>query len=323
MKASKIVSTYLVKSALAVAVLVGLVACVPEAATGEGRLRLATTTSLYDTGLWYTLERRFEDRYDVELDILTGGTGKALEFGRLGEVDVLAIHDRVREEAFIAEGYGVERHPIAYNHFLIVGPCDIPYAVIVERLDGDEDRKQRRHFQGVPCSDPAGIKGMNPEDALSEIMRRGQGSRERVWFVSRGDESGTHAREKLLWEKAGYDYDTVRDSGDWYLESGAGMGAVLLLADEKGAYTLTDAGTFLAFRKDLDLTPLVESGDSLLNVYSVIAVSPERFPDANSDMADQLIQFLTSEEVQDLIAAHGVSEYGRALFTPTRGQEPQ
>ena len=204
----------------------------------------------------------------MELDILTGGTGKALEFGRLGEVDAIAIHDRVREEAFIAEGYGVERHPIAYNYFLIVGPE----------------------------SDPAGISKLAPEEALSEVMRRGQGSGDRVWFVSRGDESGTHAREKLLWEKAGYSYDTVRDSGSWYLESGAGMGAVLLLADEKEAYTLTDAGTFLAFKKDLDLTPLVESGDSLLNVYSVIAVSPERFPDANSDMADRLIQFLTSEE---------------------------
>ena len=175
MKASKIVSTYLVKSALAVAVLVGLLACVPGAATGEGRLRLATTTSLYDTGLWDTLERRFEDRYNVELDILTGGTGKALEFGRLGEVDALAIHDRVREEAFVAEGYGVERHPIAYNYFLIVGPE----------------------------SDPAGISKLAPEEALSEVMRRGQGSGDRVWFVSRGDESGTHAREKLLWEKAG------------------------------------------------------------------------------------------------------------------------
>ena len=166
-----------------------------------------------------------------------------MEFGRLGEVDALAIHDRVREEAFIAEGTGWSGHPIAYNHFMIVGPCVIPHAAVVERLDGDEDRKQRRHFQGVPCSDPAGITGLAPEGALSEIMRRGQGSGDRVWFVSRGDESGTHAREKLLWEKAGYDYDTVRNSGDWYLESGAGMGAVLLLADEKDAYTLTDAGT--------------------------------------------------------------------------------
>ena len=164
---------------------------------------------------------------------------------------------------------------------------------------------------------------MSPEDALSEVMRRGRDSRDRVWFVSRGDESGTHAREKLLWEEAGYSYDEVRDSGDWYLESGAGMGAVLLLANEKEAYTLSDAGTYLAFNKDLDLNVLVEEGDSLLNVYSVIAVSPERYPDANNVMAGNLIRFLLSQEAQDIIAAHGVSEYGRALFTPTRGQEPQ
>ena len=302
MKASKTTSSCLARLALAVAALVCVLACGTEAAPGDGtpasdgsRLRLATTTSLYDTGLWDVLERRFEDMYNVELDILTGGTGKALEFGRLGEVDVLAIHDRVREEAFIAEGYGVERHPIAYNYFMIVGPGN----------------------------DPAAIRDLGPEEALSEIMRRGQGSGDRVWFVSRGDESGTHAREKLLWEKAGYSYDTVRDSGDWYLESGAGMGAVLLLADEKDAYTLTDAGTYLAFNKDLDLSVLVEEGDSLLNVYSVIAVSPEQIPDANSGMADKLIQFLLSTEVQDLISEHGVAEYGRPLFIPTRGQEPQ
>ena len=297
MRVSKLRLAPLAKLALAVAALGALLACGTEGGPGAdgGRLRLATTTSLYDTGLWDKLERRFEDMYNVELDILTGGTGKALEFGRLGEVDVLAIHDRVREEAFIAEGYGLERHPIAYNHFLIVGPGD----------------------------DPAGIIGKSPEEALAEVMRRGQGTEDRVWFVSRGDESGTHAREKLLWEKAGYSYDAVRDSGDWYLESGAGMGAVLLLADEKNAYTLTDAGTFLAFRKDLALSVLVEEGDSLLNVYSVIAVSPERFPDGNSAMAERLVSFLLSEEAQDLIGAHGVDEYGRSLFTPARGQEPQ
>ncbi len=267
-----------------------------DAATAHdgGRLRLATTTSLYDTGLWDVLERRFEDMYNVELDILTGGTGKALEFGRLGEVDVLAIHDRVREEAFIADGYGVERRPIAYNRFLIVGPAN----------------------------DPASVTGLAPEDALLEVMRRGQGSSDRVWFVSRGDESGTHAREKLLWQNAGLDYNVVRDSGDWYLESGAGMGAVLLLADEKEAYTLSDAGTYLAFQKDLDLNVLVEEGDSLLNVYSVIAVNPQRFPDINHAMSENLVRFLLSDEAQDLIGAHGISEYGRPLFTPARGQEP-
>ena len=164
---------------------------------------------------------------------------------------------------------------------------------------------------------------MTPEEALSEIMRRGRDSRDRVWFVSRGDESGTHAREKLLWQKAGHDYDAVRDSGDWYLESGAGMGAVLLLADEKDAYTLTDAGTYWAFMRDLDLTPLVKEGDSLLNVYSVIAVSPERFPDTNSVMAERLVEFLTSEEAQDIIGGYRVGEYGGPLFTPTRGVEPR
>lgn len=294
MKFSKKGLVYLAVLALALS---ALLACGTDAAPASdgGRLRLATTTSLYDTGLWDVLERRFEDMYNVELDILTGGTGKALEFGRLGEVDVLAIHDRVREEAFITEGYGVERHPIAYNHFLLVGPAN----------------------------DPASVTGLAPEDALSEVMRQGQGSRDRVWFVSRGDESGTHAREKLLWQKAGFDYDVVRDSGDWYLESGAGMGAVLLLADEKEAYTLSDAGTYLAFQKDLDLNVLVEEGDSLLNVYSVIAVNPDRFPDANRAMVENLVRFLLSEEAQDLIGTHGVSEYGRPLFTPARGQEPQ
>ena len=290
----------IISASLAVVALGALTACESGASPGDvppdgGRLRLATTTSLYDTGLWDILESRFEDMYNVELDILTGGTGKALEFGRLGEVDALAIHDRVREEAFIAEGYGVERRPIAYNYFLLVGPD----------------------------SDPAGIRDLAPEEALAGVMRKGQADPGKVWFVSRGDESGTHAREKLLWQKTGHDYDRVRDSGRWYLESGAGMGAVLLLADEKEAYTLTDAGTFLAFDKDLDLSALVEEGDSLLNVYSVIAVSRERFPDVNQDMAERLIEFLASEEAQDLIEGHGVSEYGRPLFTPTRGQEPR
>lgn len=328
MKFSKKGLVYLAVMALALPG--ALLACGTGTAPGDsatahdgGRLRLATTTSLYDTGLWDVLERHFEDMYNVELDILTGGTGKALEFGRLGEVDVLAIHDRVREEAFIAEGYGVERHPIAYNHFLIVGPCEISHPTPEEKPDGNDDGYRRLLWRGLHCSDPAGVTGMSPDDALSEVMRQGQSSRDRVWFVSRGDESGTHAREKLLWQNAGFDYDVVRDSGDWYLESGAGMGAVLLLADEKEAYTLSDAGTYLAFQKDLDLNVLVEEGDSLLNVYSVIAVNPERYPDINHAMSENLVRFLLSDEAQDLIGAHGISEYGRPLFTPARGQEPQ
>ena len=278
------------------AVLSGLLACTPQnGETNDGRLRLATTTSLYDTGLWDSLEPMFEDKYGVELDILTGGTGKALEFGRRGDVDVLTIHDRVREEEFLAQGYGIQRYPIAYNYFLIVGPE----------------------------SDPAGIKNMDPEMALLEVMQKGQANPGKVWFVSRGDSSGTHAREKLLWKLGGQDYELVRNSGSWYLEAGAGMGAILNLANEKSAYTLTDIGTYLAFERDLDLTPLVDSGESLLNVYSAIAISQEKHPDSNVDMADKLIQFLISDEIQDFIGSYGLSEYGTPLFTPASGQEPQ
>ena len=278
------------------AVLSGLLACTPQnGETNGGRLRLATTTSLYDTGLWDSLEPMFEDKYGVELDVITGGTGKALEFGRRGDVDVLTIHDKPREEEFVAQGYGVKRYPIAYNYFFIVGP---------ER-------------------DPAGIKGMDPEKALLEIMKQGQANPSKVRFVSRGDNSGTHAREKLLWQKAGQDYETVRKSGAWYIEAGSGMGATLTLADEKSAYSLTVNGTYFAFKRKLALIPLVESGESLLNVYSAIAISQEKHPDTNVAMADKLIQFLTSNEIQDFIGSYGVSEYGTSLFTPARGQEPQ
>jgi tungstate transport system substrate-binding protein len=283
----------------------GLAACSSEETTQTsedgssqttgGRLRLATTTSLYDTGLWDFLEPMFEDIYGVELDIITGGTGQALEYGKRGDVDVLTLHDRPREEEFIAQGYGIQRYPIAYNYFFIVGP------------EGD----------------PAGIEGLEPERAFREIMRQGQINPDKIRFVSRGDRSGTHAREMLLWRMAGQDYESVRNSGEWYIEAGAGMGAILTMADEKSAYTLTVNGTYLAFKEKLNLVSLVDRGESLLNVYSVIAINPEKHPDTNADMADKLIQFLASEEVQDFIESYGLSEYGTPLFIPARGQEPR
>lgn len=280
--------------ALLLSAMVGLTAC-SSGGTDGGRLRLATTTSLYDTGLWDELEPLFEKEYGVELDIISGGTGKALEFGKLGDVDVLAIHDKTREEQFVADGYGLERHPIAYNYFVLVGPA----------------------------GDPAGIADLSPQDALLSIMQLGQADSAKVWFVSRGDNSGTHAREKHLWELAGVEYDTVRESGAWYLEAGAGMGAILTLTDEKSAYTLTDIGTFLAFQRDLELVPLVDSGDALLNVYAVIVINPDLHKDANADIAENLVRFMNSEPVQDIIAAFGVEEYGTPLFYAARGVEPQ
>ena len=248
------------------------------------RLRVATTTSLYDTGLWGYLEPMFEEMYGVELDILYAGTGKALEWGMRGDVDVITVHSKAREEAFVADGYGVERVPFAYNYFLVVGPSE----------------------------DPAGISGMSPEEAFT-VLHDMAGP----VFVSRGDDSGTHGKEKSIWVSAGFVYDDVRTAGEWYVEGGSGMGPTLVMADEMGAYTLTDIGTFLSYQSDLALVPIVDQGDALLNVYSVIAVGGARDP----EMARNLVDFLVSPEVQQLIGEYGAETYGRPLFHPCAGED--
>ena len=264
--------------------LIGFVGC------GQPRLKVATTTSLYDTGLWDYLAPFFEEEYGVKLDIIYAGTGIALEYGMRGDVDIIAVHSKSREEQFVAEGYGVERVPFAYNYFLIVGPE----------------------------SDPAGIKGMSPEDAFQAIYQAASSR-----FISRGDDSGTHGKEKAIWASAGYDYEAVRTAGQWYVEGGKGMGPTLLMASEMDGYTLTDIGTFLSYKNDLELVPLVDKGDILLNVYSAIAVNPESNPKTNVEMANNLIAFLTSSEGQELIGDYGVEQYGMPLFTPCAGAEPE
>ena len=253
------------------------------------RLRVATTTSLYDTGLWGYLEPMFEEKYEIEVDVIYAGTGIALEYGRRGDVDVITVHSRAREEAFVSEGYGIERTPFAYNYFLIIGPVD----------------------------DPADILRMTPENAMKKLFEMGSAS-----FISRGDESGTHSKEKAIWQAAGYDYETVREAGKWYLEAGRGMGPTLLMASEKQAYTLTDRGTFLAYKRQTSLVPIVDKGSILLNVYSVIAGNPEKNPNVDVEMANNMVDFLTSPEIQDLIGRYGVQEYGIQLFTPCTGAEP-
>jgi tungstate transport system substrate-binding protein len=252
----------------------------------QQRLRVATTTSLYDSGLWGYLESMFEEKYGVELDIMYAGTGKALDLGQRGDVDIIAVHSKSREEQFVADGYGIERVPFAYNYFLIVGPE----------------------------ADAAGIKDMSPEEALKKLMEGAS-----VSFVSRGDDSGTHGKEKAIWTEAGYDYETVRKAGSWYIEAGTGMGPTLMMASEKEAYTLTDMGTYLSYKGQLELVPIVDKGDILLNVYSAIAVSSSK----NLEMANNLIAFLISTEVQGLIGEYGVEEYGMQLFTPCAGTEPK
>lgn len=267
------------------ALLVSSVGCTPKE-----KLRVATTTSLYDTGLWGYLEPIFEEKYGVELDVLYAGTGIALEYGRRGDVDIIAVHAKSLEEMFIAEGYGVERVPFAYNYFLIVGPR----------------------------SDPAGIQGMSPQDAFRKLADSGLGA-----FVSRGDDSGTHSKEKAIWQGAGYDYETIRQAGEWYIEAGRGMGPTLLMASEKQAYTLTDMGTFLSFKDKVDLVSIVDRGSILLNVYSVVTVNPEKNPGVNSEMANNLVGFLTSPEIQELIGKYGSKQFGVPMFTPCAGAEPQ
>lgn len=275
-----------------VVLLVLLVGCVPANGSPaplppQPRLRVATTTSLYDTGLWGYLEPMFEQKYKVELDVLYAGSGIAIEYGKRGDVDVIAVHDKPNEEKYVAEGYGVKRVPFAYNYFLIVGPT----------------------------SDPADIKGLSPDTAFKKLITEGKGT-----FISRGDNSGTHSGEKAIWKAAGYDYETqVRQAGAWYIEGGKGMGPTLQMASEKRAYTYTDMGTFIAFKSKLNLIPVVDKGALLLNVYSVIAGNPQKTPVVKAEMANNMVSFLTSPEIQKLIGEYGVKEYGLQLFVPCAG----
>jgi len=255
------------------------------------RFRIVTTTSLYDTGLWYYLEPMFERKYNVEMDIVYAGTGIALEYGKRGDVDAVVVHDRAAEDKFIANGYGINRRYFAYNYFLTAGPA----------------------------SDPAGIKDMSPEDASKKLAEEGKKNPAKVKFVSRGDNSGTHSKEKLIWAAAGFKYEDIQKSGPWYIEAGKGMGPCLLMASEQQAYILADISTFLAYKGKLNLVPLVEKGEIFLNVYAAMAINPEKIKTAKIRLANNFINWLISDEIQKVIGTYGVAEYGRPLFNPTAG----
>ncbi|WP_332881967.1 substrate-binding domain-containing protein [Methanosarcina horonobensis] len=187
-------------------------------------------------------------------------------------------------------GFGTERTEIAYNYFWIVGPEN----------------------------DPAEIRGLNATEAFEKIMEEGQSNPDQVKFASRGDDSGTHAREKQIWEMTGVSYDEVSGSGEWYIESGRGMGETLLLASELNAYTLTDSGTFLAYTNEgrIRIVPIVTTGDELLNVYAAMPVNPEIHPNVNYEGARNFVNFLVSPEGQEIIRNYGIEQYGQPLFTP-------
>jgi tungstate transport system substrate-binding protein len=295
------ISFYLLTVLVLLSLLISFAGCVPATQptpptpqypvhTAQTRFKIATTTSLYDTGLWYYLEPLFEKYADVEMDIIYAGTGIALEYGRRGDVDAVIVHDPAAEDKFIDEGYGINRRYFAYNFFLIAGPP----------------------------SDPAGIKGSTATEAFKKIYEAGMKDPNTVKFISRGDNSGTHSKEKIIWSKAGFEYEDIENSGKWYIEAGKGMGPTLLMANEELAYVLADISTFLAFSKKNNLTiqPLVEQDPVFLNVYATIAINPEKITTAKIDIANKLINWLISPEVQNIIGTYGKAEYGRSLFFP-------
>ena len=263
--------------------------------SAQSTLVIATTTSLYDTGLLDYLQPMFEKQYNVKLKITSQGTGKAIELAKNGDADVLLVHSPTQELAFMKDGYGLNRRSFASNSFLIVGPA----------------------------SDPAGIKDMTPEAALTTLLVKGTNKTAGIAFISRGDNSGTHSAEKTVWKNAGYNYTAqVQKSGDWYVEAGKGMGETLQMASEKGAYVLTDEGTHLAYNKDLKLTPLVSKGASLLNIYSVMTVYNTKQPVEKIQMANNFVNFLISKDTQAEIGKFGVEKYGKALFIPMSVEVP-
>jgi len=239
-------------------------------------LKLATTTSTENSGLLGVLLPPFEEKFGIKVDVIAVGTGKALTLGENGDVDVVLVHARAAEDKFIEEGYGVNRRDVMYNDFIILGPSD----------------------------DPAGIKGeSNIILALKKIANC------KAYFVSRGDDSGTHKKEKSLWQDA-----KISPVGKWYMEIGQGMGAALQVANERQAYVLCDRGTFLAYKDKIDLIILSEGDALLFNPYGIMVVNPARYSQVKYMEAMQLIAWVTSVEGQKIIREY--KKGGEILFHP-------
>lgn len=242
----------------------------------EEILRMATTTSTESTGLLPVLNAPFVKKNNARIDVIAVGSGKALKLGENGDVDVLLVHAPKAEEKFVADGFGVDRTGVMWNDFILVGPK----------------------------SDPEAIKSApSVEDALKKI------SLGKTPFISRGDDSGAHKKELSLWEKA-----AVKPEGSWYISAGQGMSAVLRMADDKQAYTLTDRGTFLAYQDKAQLVILWEGSTELLNPYHVIAVNPKRNVHIKYALAKEYIDYVTGAEGQAIIG--NFKKDGNVLFHP-------
>jgi tungstate transport system substrate-binding protein len=240
---------------------------------------LATTTSTEQTGLLDAIIPVFTSETGIEVKVVAVGSGQALTMGETGEADVLLVHAKSSEEEFVEKGFGIERYDVMYNDFILVGPKD---------------------EEALPKECKADIVG-----ALKYIQEN------KIPFISRGDDSGTHKKELSIWKTAG-----IEPSGDWYISAGKGMGEVLQMADEKKAYTLSDRGTFLSMEDSLELSIAVEKASDLLNQYGVIAVNPEKTPNVHLEEAQKFVDWILSEKTQKLIGEFGVEKYGQALFVP-------
>ena len=253
--------------------------------TAPKTLILATTTSTADSGLLDYILPPFEQANNARVEVIAVGTGEAIALGRRGDADVILVHDRAREDEFVAEGYGVERSDVMYNDFVIIGPED----------------------------DPAGIDGISAAEAFARIAHFGEVGE--ATFVSRGDNSGTYSKEQAIWAQAG-----IEPGGGWYKSIGQGMGSTLTVAHEMLAYTLCDRGTYLPRQAGLDLAILAQGDAILLNPYGIIAVNPELHPHVKYDLAMKFMEYITSLPTQEMIAEFGVGEYGQPLFYPDSAQ---
>jgi tungstate transport system substrate-binding protein len=254
-------------------------------APANPNLILATTTSTQDSGLLDVLIPLFEKESGYQVKTVAVGSGQAMEMGQQGNADVLLVHSPSAEKDFMAGGWGKDRALVMHNDFIIVGPT----------------------------ADPAKIKGVSAVDAFKAIGAA------QAPFVARADKSGTSTKELGIWKKAEIDPATTKPA--WYIETGQGMGASLTIASEKGAYTLTDRATFLANKANLQLEILVEGDNSLLNVYHVITVSPDKWPKVNYEGATAFYKFMTEPSTQEVISKFGVDKYGQQLFIPDAGRK--
>jgi tungstate transport system substrate-binding protein len=262
---------------------VGIALAFGPAIAQEKFITVASTTSTENSGLFGHILPMFQDETGIEVRVIAVGTGQALDIGRRGDADVVFVHAPAAEEAFVAEGAGVERVPVMYNDYVIVGPEP----------------------------DPAGIAGMKDAMAAFEAIAADEAP-----FASRGDNSGTHQKELEVWDEAGI--DVAGASGGWYRETGSGMGPTLNTAAGMGAYALTDRGTWISFENKQDLTILVEGDARLANPYGIILVNPEKHPHVKQELGQAFIDWMVADEGQQAIADFKLN--GQQLFFPSAYQ---